>query len=88
MKKYKIRRRRKTIKTKYIFFAIVLALILISTAYARFSTILRINGTATANQQQFSVTYLFFSNTTPYPNTIGYMSTYTYTFAGSPVTFS
>ena len=85
MGKYKIKKRHKTIKTKYIFLVIVIGLLLISTGYARYMTQLRINGTATANQQQFSVTYLFFSNTTPYPNTIGYMSTYTYTFAGSPV---
>ena len=85
MGKYKIRRRHKTIKTKYIFFAIVVGLMLITIGYARHITQLRINGTATSIQEQFDVTYLFFSNTTPYPNKIGYMSTYTYTFTGSPV---
>lgn len=85
MKKYKIRRRHKTIKTKNIFLVIVVALILITTAYARFTTQLRINGTVTGTQEQFDVTYLFFSNTTPFPKKIGNMSTYTYTFAGSPV---
>ena len=57
----------------------------IATAYARYSTELRINGTAHGEQEQFDVTYLFFSNPTSYPSTIGYMSTYSYTFAGTPV---
>ena len=85
MKRFKIKQKRKTIKTKCIFIALVIVLMLISTAYARYVTELRINGTVHGEQEQYSVTYLFFSNPTSYPSTIGYMSTYTYTFAGTPI---
>ena len=84
MKKFKIRQKRKTIKTKYIFIALIIGLMLISIAYARFTTELRINGTVHGEQEQYDVTYLFFPNSASYPSTIGYMSTYTYTFAGAP----
>lgn len=82
--KYKIKRRRKTIKTKYIFIAFVVALICISISYARHSSTLIINGTAIGEQEQFDVTYLYFADSSDYPATAGYMSTYTYTFEGSP----
>ena len=77
--RYKIKRRHKTIKTKYYFFALVIALIFISISYARHTTTLVINGTATGEQAQHNVTYLYFENSSSYPSTIGHMSTYTYT---------
>ena len=46
MRKYKIKQRRKVVKTKYIFIALIIGLMFIATAYARYSTELRINGTA------------------------------------------
>lgn len=78
--KYKIKKRRKTIKTKYIFLLLLISLICISISYAMYTTELRINGTAKGEQEQFDVTYLNFYNSTSYPTQIGYMSTYTYTF--------
>lgn len=60
MRKYKIKKRRKVVKTKYIFIALIIGLMFIATAYARYSTELRINGTAHGEQEQFDVTYLFF----------------------------
>ena len=83
--KYRIKRRRKTMKTRNIFFALVIGLIFISISYARYNTILRINGTVTGEQEQFSVTYLYFEDSQTFPDEIGYMDTYTYTFTGSPV---
>ena len=88
MKKFKIRQKRKTIKTKYIFIALIIGLMLISIAYARFTTELRINGTVHGEQEQYDVTYLFFPNSASYPSTIGYMSTYTYTFTSAPTIVS
>ena len=82
--KYKIKRKQKAIKTKYIFIALVIGLILISISYAQNSTTLRVNGTATGEQIQYSVTYLGFSDSSSYPSQIGYMTTYTYTFASTP----
>ena len=84
MKKYKIKRRQKTIKTENIFLALVIGLMIISIAYARYFTELKINGTVHAKQEIYDVTYLYFSDSTSYPSTIGHMSTYTYTFSGSP----
>ncbi len=60
--KYKIKRKRRTIKTKYIFIALVVGLICISSSYARYYTELRINGSASGEQTQYSVNYLFFSD--------------------------
>ncbi|MBR3163470.1 MAG: InlB B-repeat-containing protein [Clostridia bacterium] len=84
MKKYKIRRKRKTIKTSYIAVAFVFALMFLSISYAAFSTTLRINGTATGEWQQLSVTYLHIDNSSSYPSTIRYMETYSYTFTNPP----
>ena len=74
MKRFKIKQKRKTIKTKCIFIALVIVLMLISTAYARYVTELRINGTVHGEQEQYSVTYLFFSNPTSYPSTTARIS--------------
>ena len=82
--KYKIKRRHKTIKTKYIFLFLILGLILISISYAQHSSTLIVNGNATLDLIQYSVAYLGFENYTSYPSSIGYMSTYTYTFTSMP----
>ena len=84
MNKYKIKRRCKTIKTKYIFIACIIGMLFISMVYARYSTELTIHGTATGTQQQLSVLYLNIPGSSSAPSTIGYMSTYTYTFASPP----
>lgn len=83
--KYKLKNKRKNIKTKHIFVAILIGLICISVSYAMYSTELYINGRAQGNQIQYDVTYLNFSNSAAYPPQIGHMSTYTYTFVGTPV---
>ena len=81
----KIRRKRTHFKPLHIFFIIMVFLIAISTAYAYYSTELVINGTATGVQQQLSVIYMNMDNSSSYPNTVGYMGTYSYTFAIPPV---
>ena len=81
----KIRRKRTHFKPLHIFFIIIVFLIAISTAYAYYSTELFINGTATGVQQQLSVIYMNMDNSSSYPNTVGYMGTYSYTFAIPPV---
>lgn len=43
------------------------------------------NSTVTGEQEQFSVVYINMDNTSTYPASIGYMSTYSYTFAIPPV---
>ncbi|MGN1327729.1 MAG: hypothetical protein ACI4VQ_06635 [Clostridia bacterium] len=47
MKKYKIKKRRKTIKTAYIFLIILIICILMATGYSIFTTRLKLNGTIT-----------------------------------------
>ena len=79
------RRRKKKLKTKQILLIIILFLFAISASYAMFSTQLFINGTVTGEQEQFSVVYINMDNTSTYPASIGYMSTYSYTFAIPPV---
>ena len=79
------RRRKKKLKTKQILLIIILFLFAISASYAMFSTQLFINGTVTGEQEQFSVVYINMENTATYPASIGYMSTYSYTFAIPPV---
>ncbi len=79
------RRRKKKLKTKQILLIIILFLFAISASYAMFSTQLFINGTVTGEQEQFSVLYINMDNTSTYPPSIGYMSTYSYTFAIPPV---
>ena len=79
------RRRKKKLKTKQILLIIILFLFAISVSYAMFSTQLFINGTVTGEQEQFSVIYINMENTSTYPSSIGYMSTYSYTFAIPPV---
>ena len=79
------RRRKKKLKTKQILLIIILFLFAISASYAMFSTQLFINGTVTGEQEQFSVIYINMENTSTYPPSIGYMSTYSYTFAIPPV---
>ena len=81
----KIRRKRTHFKPLHIFLIIIVFLITISTAYAYYSTELFINGTATGVQQQLSVIYMNMDNSSSYPNTVGYMGTYSYTFAIPPV---
>ena len=81
----KIRRKRTHFKPLHIFLIIFVFLITISTAYAYYSTELFINGTATGEQQQLSVIYLNIDNSSSYPDTVGYMETYSYTFAIPPV---
>ena len=82
--KYKIKRRHKTLKTSYIVIAFIFVLMFLSISYAAFSGTLRINGTATGEWQQFSVTYMHIDNSSSYPSTIRYMQTYSYTFASPP----
>ena len=79
------RRRKKKLKTKQILLIIILFLFAISASYAMFSTQLFINGTVTGQQEQFSVVYINMENSSTYPPSIGYMSTYSYTFAIPPV---
>ncbi len=79
------RRRKKKLNTKQILLIIILFLFAISVSYAMFSTQLFINGTVTGEQEQFSVIYINMENTSTYPSSIGYMSTYSYTFAIPPV---
>ena len=81
----KIRRKRTHFKPLHIIFIIMVFLITISTAYAYYSTELFINGTATGVQQQLSVIYMNMDNSSSYPNTVGYMGTYSYTFSIPPV---
>lgn len=83
--KIKIRRKRTHFKPFYIFFIIIVFLIAISTAYAYYSTELIINGRATGERQQLSVVYQNMDNSSSYPDTVGYMGTYSYTFAIPPV---
>lgn len=78
------RRRKKHIKTWIIFLILVIFLVAIATSYALYSTQLIINGTATGEQEQFEVLYLNIDNSSTYPSSIGYMSTYSYTFAIPP----
>ena len=79
------RRRKKRFKTKYVFLIIILFLFAISASYAMYTTQLTINGTATGVQEEFSVIYVNMENSSSYPSTIGYMDTYSYTFAIPPV---
>ena len=81
----KIRRKRTHFKPVHIFLIIFVFLITISTAYAYYSTELFINGRATGEQQQLSVIYLNIDNSSSYPDTVGYMGTYSYRFAIPPV---
>ena len=83
--KIKIRRKRTHFKPFRIFFIIIVFLIAISTAYAYYSTELIINGRATGERQQLSVVYQNMDNSSSYPDTVGYMGTYSYTFAIPPV---
>ena len=81
----KIRRKRTHFKPVHIFLIIFVFLITISTAYAYYSTELFINGRATGEQQQLSVISLNIDNSSSYPDTVGYMGTYSYTFTIPPV---
>ena len=81
----KIRRKRTHFKPLHIFLIIIVFLITISTAYAYYSTELFINGTATGVQQHLSVIYMNMDNSSSYPDQVGYMGTYSYTFAIPPV---
>ena len=81
----KIRRKRTHFKPLHIFLIIIIFLIAISTAYAYYSTELVINGRTTAVQQQLSVIYINMNNSSSYPDSVGYMGTYSYTFAIPPV---
>lgn len=83
--RYKFKRRRKHFKTWQIFLILIVFLLAISSSYALFTTQLVINGTATGEQQQLSVIYLNMDNSSSYPDTVGYMGTYSYTFAIPPV---
>lgn len=47
MKKYRIKKRKKTIKVSYIFLIILITCILMATGYSRFSTELNVHGTVT-----------------------------------------
>ena len=79
------RRRKKKLNTKQIFLIIILLLFTISISYATYTTQLTINGTATGVQEQLSVLYIDMGNSSSFPDTIGYMDTYSYTFAIPPV---
>ena len=81
----RIKRKKTHFKPIHIFILIIIFLIAITTAYAYYTTDLFINGTATGVQQQLSVLYVNIDNSSSYPNTIGYMGTYSYTFAIPPV---
>ena len=79
------RSRKKKIKTWQVFFILILFFVVISISYAMFSTQLFINGTATGEQEQFTILYMYMSNTSSYPSSIGYMDTYSYTFVNPPI---
>lgn len=79
------RRRKKKIKTWQVFLILILFFVAISISYAMLSTQLFINGTATGEQEQFTILYMYMSNTSSYPSTIGYMDTYSYTFVNPPI---
>ena len=82
--KYKIKRKRKAFKTKYIFLIFSIMLIFLSSSYALLSRQLTINGTASGQQQQLDVFYQYIDNSSSYPSSVGYMSTFTYTFTNPP----
>ena len=82
--KYKIKRRRKTFKTKYIFMIFLLVLICIGSSYALLSTRLEINGRVRGRKDYFDVIYVNIENSSSYPDSVGNMDTYTYTFASPP----
>ena len=79
------RSRKKEIKTWQVFLILILFFVVISISYAMFSTQLFINGTATGEQEQFTILYMYMSNTSSYPSSIGYMDTYSYTFVNPPI---
>lgn len=81
----KIRRKRTHFKPLHIFLIIFVFLIAISTAYAYYSTELYINGTAAGVQQQLSVIYINMDNSSSYPNSVGYMGTFSYAFTIPPI---
>ena len=81
---YKFKRKRKIFKTYHIFLILIIFLIAISTSYALFTTQLVINGRVTGNQEQLDVLYINIENSHLCPSTIGYMETYTHTFAIPP----
>lgn len=83
--KYKIKRKKSVIKSRQILIIVIVFLICISITYARFTSQLVVNGIVSGIQQQLSVIYLNMDNSSSYPDTVGYMGTYSYTFAIPPV---
>ena len=82
--KYKIKKRKKTLKTKYILLFLSVLLVFISTTYAMFSTNLIINGSATGVHQELDVLYINIPNSGAYPSSVLYGKTFTYTFTSPP----
>lgn len=82
--KYKIKRRKKSIKSWHIFAILIVLLISISTSYALNTTRLRITGRVTGEQEELDVLYLYINNSESFPNTVRYMETYSYTFTSPP----
>ncbi len=81
---YKLKRRKKSIKSWKIIVLLIVVLISISSSYALYTTQLTINGSATGIQNQLTVTYLFISNSISFPSSVMYMDTFTYTFLNPP----
>ena len=81
---YKLKRRKKSIKSWKIIVLLIVVLISISSSYALYTTQLTINGSATGIQNQLTVTYLFISNSASFPSSVMYMDTFTYTFLNPP----
>ena len=84
MTKYKIKRKKKSIKSLYIALVLLIILILISTSYAIFSSQLTILGAAAGNRDIFDIVYVNIDQISNAPTTIIYHDTYTYTFPSVP----
>jgi len=82
--KYKIRRRKKSIKSWHISVILFILLISISTSYALYTTQLTINGSAAGERRQLDIIYMYIPNSSSYPSTVNYMDTFTYTFSNPP----
>ena len=82
--KYKIKRRKKSIKSWHISVILFILLISISTSYALYTTQLTINGSAAGERRQLDIIYMYIPNSSSYPSTVNYMDTFTYTFSNPP----
>lgn len=83
--KYKIKRKKRSIKSWHILSILIVVLISISTSYALHSSRLVINGTAIGIQKEHDVIYLNISNSSSYPKTVKNMETYSCTFTSTPI---